>query len=520
MRRFIYAFRLFPILILFFTMANCGGGSGGSSSNQSGTTAVTVSLDNKSDAKSVFGKIISKSASAIPSNVAFVKILISAVDMPTIERVVDVAGETEVRETFQVPTGINRHFLVAAVSSDGAGLYQGESTADLDGTPRDITIQMAFDISGDWTVTHDGPHSDFITYTQTGNSLTLSGDFVGSGTIQGNAIEVSFTALRDCAEVDATGTVSPDGNSASGTLTATGTTAGGCQFIEGTFIGTWTAVRGHVTPPSQGTIAGTVKDALTGSPLSDVTVRLSQQGSTVATVTNNTDGTYSLTAAAGSGYSVEFSKPGFITVTVDNVTVNANTTTTVDAVLTEILSQGQTRIVLTWGATPDDLDSHLTGPIPDSGSRFHVFWADDCFPQDSCTIDNNENTIPGPNTFSVLDHDDTESFGPETTTIVQQFGGIYRFSVHDFSNRLSTNSIALSNSGAQVKVFRGSSVIATFDVPANQEGTLWTVFELNGDTITPVNTMSFQSEETAIQSVSRQSAAGKGAKKKNSVIKR
>ncbi|HXX81993.1 MAG TPA: hypothetical protein VEI46_10625, partial [Thermodesulfovibrionales bacterium] len=106
----------------------------------------------------------------------------------------------------------------------------------------------------------------------------------------------------------------------------------------------------------------------------------------------------------------------------------------------------------------------------------------------------------GPNTDAVLDHDDTDSFGPETTTIVQQFSGVYRFYVHDFTNGGNTSSTALSNSGAQVKVYQGNTLVATFNVPTNQMGTVWTVFELNGSTITPINTIS--PDQSVIQSAS------------------
>jgi hypothetical protein len=60
--------------------------------------------------------------------------------------------------------------------------------------------------------------------------------------------------------------------------------------------------------------------------------------------------------------------------------------------------------------------------------------------------------------YVTLDLDDIYSFGPETTTVYQQLTGIYRFSVHDFSNRGSFSSIALSNSNATVVVYRGSAL--------------------------------------------------------------
>ena len=71
---------------------------------------------------------------------------------------------------------------------------------------------------------------------------------------------------------------------------------------------------------------------------------------------------------------------------------------------------------------------------------------------------------------------------------------------HDYSNRHSATSYALSNSSAQVKVYRGGFHIGTFNVPTNTIGTLWTVFEMNGDTITPVNTMTNESSSGNITS--------------------
>jgi hypothetical protein len=256
------------------------------------------------------------------------------------------------------------------------------------------------------------------------------------------------------------------------------------------------------TPPpqTQGSVSGTVTDALNGQPLAVVTVRLLSGSTVIATTTNNQDGTYSITGPPGTGYTVEFSKTGYITSTASNVTITANTTTgNVNAALSPILQEGQTRIVLTWGANPSDLDSHLTGPIPNSSQRFEVFFGD-----------------PGSATsspFAALDVDDTDAFGPETTTIYQQFSGVYRFFVHAFTCDMPNDipcDLALFNSGAQVQVFQGNALVATYnvhDVTGNQTGRVWTVFELNGSTITPINTIS--PDETVIQSVSLKSVLKK-----------
>jgi hypothetical protein len=217
----------------------------------------------------------------------------------------------------------------------------------------------------------------------------------------------------------------------------------------------------------------------------------------VATGTTASDGTYALTASAGSGYSAAFSKAGYITATVNDITITENATTTLNAVLSPVLSAGQVRIVLTWDYSKGslDLDSHLKGPRAagdTTSGPFHTWFADPTY-------------IFAGTKYADLDIDwITPSDGPvpqETTTIYQQVSGVYTYYVHDFTNGGSTSSLALSNSSAAVTVYIGSGIAATYSVPVNQPGTVWTVFQLDGSTITPINTLS--SNETVIQSASR-----------------
>ncbi len=50
------------------------------------------------------------------------------------------------------------------------------------------------------------------------------------------------------------------------------------------------------------------------------------------------------------------------------------------------------------------------------------------------------------------------AFGPETITITQMNPGTYRCSVHDYSNRASTTSAALGQSGAKVQVYSSTGI--------------------------------------------------------------
>jgi hypothetical protein len=247
------------------------------------------------------------------------------------------------------------------------------------------------------------------------------------------------------------------------------------------------------TAPATGNVSGKVVNALTGQGVGGITVNLRAgnnvtTGTVVATTATQTDGSYSFSNLNAGSYTAEISGSGYITTYFAITCVAGTTTPNQNAAITPVLASGETRIVLTWGATPDDLDSHLTGPTT-AGSRFHIYFG-------------NMGYIQSGVKYAALDLDDTSSYGPETTTIYSQLQGVYRFSVHDYTNAGSTTSTALSNSGAQVRVYRGNSLVSTFNVPANTGGTLWKVFELSGDTITPVNTMSYVSDETSIQSTS------------------
>lgn len=235
-----------------------------------------------------------------------------------------------------------------------------------------------------------------------------------------------------------------------------------------------------------GNISGSIKNALDGTGIPTVSLRIRRginvtSGTITSSVTTTNTGTYSFSGIPAGNYTVEASKPNFNTTFFNVICLGGRTISNQDATMSPVLGSGETRIVLTWGAVPADLDSHLTGPLAD-GSRFHMF-----FYYAGTYL---SNPWPG---IVMLDLDDRNSYGPETTTLLQQITGVYRFSVHDYSNSNSSSSTALSNSGAQVKVYRNDGLVATFNIPPNTGGTLWTVFEMTDETIVPVNSMSYVS---------------------------
>ena len=67
--------------------------------------------------------------------------------------------------------------------------------------------------------------------------------------------------------------------------------------------------------------------------------------------------------------------------------------------------------------------------------------------------------------------------------------GKYNFYIHDYSNGGNYSSTAMSNSGAKVQIYKGDSLVATYNIPTNREGIYWHVFDYDAATnrIIPVN---------------------------------
>lgn len=124
------------------------------------------------------------------------------------------------------------------------------------------------------------------------------------------------------------------------------------------------------------------------------------------------------------------------------------------------------RIVLNWGASPEDLDSHIVYP------NNHIYF-------DNMT-----------GADAQLDVDDTTSYGPETITLERKHDGErYVYAVHDYTNGENPGAF-LSKSSAKVFVYVGQTLIRTYYVPTNQVGNLWTVFAITeGGEIQDFNTI-------------------------------
>ena len=231
----------------------------------------------------------------------------------------------------------------------------------------------------------------------------------------------------------------------------------------------------------EGTVScfGTVTDAVTGSELAGVNVSAKSLdlGATeeVASATTNDNGQYELILPAGQ-YKLTFTKSGYVT-NYSNVSALENKEDVNISLNPE--NQAATadsfRVVLHWGNTVRDLDSHLWGPQGDV--PFHIYFSN--------KVAQNAN----------LDVDDTTYFGPETITVEQKEAGTYSYYIHDYTNRNKTNSNALSMSEAYVELYSGNELLYTIHIPENNIGTVWHVFDIDGATgqVTLINEFSNES---------------------------
>ena len=154
------------------------------------------------------------------------------------------------------------------------------------------------------------------------------------------------------------------------------------------------------------------------------------------------------------------------------------------------------RIVLTWGASPADLDAHLVGPaVTGSGNRFHVYYGQKSYGTDGSYADYSDYS------YVDLDYDDTTSYGPEVITIRNLTPGTYYYYVHDYSNRATSGSTALAKSQARVQAYLGSSSqpFAMVSVSPSSTGTFWNVFKLELGKKTVMTPIGTYGDSTAYQ---------------------
>lgn len=201
--------------------------------------------------------------------------------------------------------------------------------------------------------------------------------------------------------------------------------------------------------------------------------------------TTGADGRFSISDGVNAGYyTVEASRDGYSTYH-HNETLKPGENEFTINMSPVIQTQGEYRIVLTWGEHPRDLDSHL---FCSGNANYHVYFG-------------NKESNDG---SAFLDWDDTTSYGPETTTVRIGEGNSYIYAIHNFTDKGTSpgESAAwnLAASGARVVVYGGEGIIFDGNVPVNQQGTIWEVFRIENGRLTVTNTMGFEYASTSAAS--------------------
>lgn len=229
--------------------------------------------------------------------------------------------------------------------------------------------------------------------------------------------------------------------------------------------------------PNLGTLNGTVTDAQTDTVLTGASVSLfsyaNGEGTTpVATTTVDSTGTFTFANLDAGTYTLEATATGFVAGDRSTVVLGDITNYSQDVVLS--MGGPQFRAVLTWAATPPDLDLHAVVKTS-LGVYDSVFYGQ---------------TGDSDSVGTALDHDETGGYGPETITIYHAYPGVDTFFVVDYTDEGNDPDTNLARSGATVRVYNNNALLTTLYVP-NQPGTQWNLFTWNGTTLLPLNTMTY-----------------------------
>jgi hypothetical protein len=327
------------LLALLTININCGGGGGSGSSAK--TSLVTITVGNSSSGQAM-GLLYKQSTpyvglAAVPSNVYKIDFTIAAPDMPTITKEVLVAGQASITESFSVPNGDNRYFLVEAKNASGIVLYRGYITVNLFGKPISLIIYMSALDTAPPTVISTSPANSatgvpitsviIITFSETIDPSTFNST---TFTLRNNGNNVAGIITVDGAVV----TFTPS-SALSYSTTYTGTITAGVGDLAGNAMAAdyiWSFTTGAVpdtTPPTvtavspgigatdvpiTSTLTATFSEAMNASTINTSTFTLSGSGpvsgavtyaGTTATFTPSSnlayDTTYTATITTGVG---------------------------------------------------------------------------------------------------------------------------------------------------------------------------------------------------------------------------
>ncbi|MBW7857287.1 MAG: Cna protein B-type domain protein [Leptonema sp. (in: Bacteria)] len=198
---------------------------------------------------------------------------------------------------------------------------------------------------------------------------------------------------------------------------------------------------------------------------------IDKNGNTIAAVTTANDGSYAIPNVPAGNYTLEVSGSGkdrnctsvqdpYATTYKTVISAGNETPSNQNILVSPKLSTNEMRIVLSWGANPRDLDSHLQYKSTEkSGQPGQFVW-------------NNKSPLGLAN--GSLDFDIVTGYGPETVTLK---GNIWSQDMRNYSVYNWTGSPAMGTSGAVVRVFKGEAgEVRSYAIPPNFTNRWWKLF--------------------------------------------
>lgn len=199
-------------------------------------------------------------------------------------------------------------------------------------------------------------------------------------------------------------------------------------------------------------------DALNGEPLTEAIVGIENVG----ILKTDTEGKVRFKIPPDGTYRMIFKKEGYVK-SVIPLNIVANTLIFNRFSISPSMPVGSVRLVLDWGQEPSDLDAHFV-----KKGAYHIAY---------------HNRHVSDDGVSMLDRDDTDSYGPETITSKEiDPAAEYNYFVHNYSGQGESEGLGLSRSRGHVKVFGNDQLMHTVEMAPNQPGVFWEVLRIvNGE---------------------------------------
>lgn len=196
-------------------------------------------------------------------------------------------------------------------------------------------------------------------------------------------------------------------------------------------------------------------------------------GVSIPSVKTATDGSYAIPNVPPGNYTLEVLGSGkygnctsalepYATTYKTVIAAGSETPSNQNILVSPVLGENEMRVVLSWGAKPRDLDSHVQYSATDSGER--IVW-------------NRKAPLGAGN--GELDYDITTGYGPETITLK---GAIWSQPVRYYSIYNWSGEANMGVSGATVRIFKGSvGEVRNYSINPNHSNRWWKLFCISND---------------------------------------